>query len=128
MALNIVTSRIEIAHIYNNRVESIRRGRCGGIDVIILGNNDLSSFSGWAQNDPRYQDAVIKVHNAALKYGKFFGNAGQQYRSGYTVSADTRMIQDGPARDAWTPPRGGGAARGAAACRRSWTGQCRPRV
>jgi len=93
MALNIVTSRIEIAHIYNNRVESIRRGRCGGIDVIILGNNDLSSFSGWAQNDPRYQDAVIKVHNAALKYGKFFGNAGQQYRSGYTVSADTRMIQ-----------------------------------
>jgi len=85
-----------------------------GIDVIILGNNDLSSFSGWSQNDPRYQDAVIKVHNAALKYGKFFGNAGQQYRTGYTVSADTRMIQDGPARDGWTPPRGGGGARGAA--------------
>ena len=37
-----------------------------GVDVIILGNNDLSSFSGWAQNDPRYQDAVIKVHDAAL--------------------------------------------------------------
>src|SRR5436190_5392180 len=86
-----------------------------GVDVIILGNNDLSSFSGWSQNDPRYQDAIIKVHNAALKYGKFFGNAGQQYRTGYTVSADTRMIQDGPARDGWTPPRGGGgAARGAA--------------
>ena len=86
-----------------------------GVDVIILGNNDLSSFSGWAQNDPRYQDAVIKVHNAALKYGKFFGNAGQQYRTGYTVSADTRLIQDGPARDGWTAPRGGGgAARGAA--------------
>ena len=85
-----------------------------GVDVIILGNNDLSSFSGWSQNDPRYQDAVIKVHNAALKYGKYFGNAGQQYRTGYTVSADTRMIQDGPARDGWTPPRGGGAARGAA--------------
>ena len=114
MALNIVTSRIEIAHIYNNRVESIRRGRCGGIDVIILGNNDLSSFSGWAQNDPRYQDAVIKVHNAALKYGKFFGNAGQQYRTGYTVSEDTLFIQDGPAADGWTAPRGGGPARGAA--------------
>src|SRR5262249_29382450 len=86
-----------------------------GVDVIILGNNDLSSFSGWAQSDPRYQDAVIKVHNAALKYGKFFGNAGQQYRTGYTVSADTRLIQDGPARDGWSPPRGGGgAARGAA--------------
>ena len=86
-----------------------------GVDVIILGNNDLSSFSGWAQNDPRYQDAIIKVHNAALKYGKYYGNAGQQYRTGYTVSADTRFVQDGPARDGWTPPpRGGGAARGAA--------------
>ena len=84
-----------------------------GVDVIILGNNDLSSFSGWSQNDPRYQDAIIKVHNAALKYGKFYGNAGQQYRTGYTVSADTMLIQDGPARDGWTPPRGGGGARGA---------------
>jgi hypothetical protein len=27
------------------------------VDVVILGNNDLSSFSGWSQNDPRYQDA-----------------------------------------------------------------------
>jgi 2-keto-3-deoxy-L-rhamnonate aldolase RhmA len=82
-----------------------------GVDVIILGNNDLSSFSGWPQNDPRYQDAVIKVHDAALKYGKYFGNAGSQYLNGYTVSADTRMVQNGPARDGWTPPRGGGAGR-----------------
>ena len=41
-----------------------------GVDVIILGNNDLSSFSGWTQHDPRYQDAIIKVHDAALKFGK----------------------------------------------------------
>ena len=85
-----------------------------GVDVVILGNNDLSSFSGWAQNDPRYQDAVIKVHDAALKYGKYFGNAGQQYLNGYVVSADTRMVQDGPARDGWQrPARGGGPGRGA---------------
>ena len=38
-----------------------------GVDVVILGNNDLSSFSGWSQNDPRYQDAIIKVHDAALQ-------------------------------------------------------------
>ena len=50
-----------------------------GVDVIILGNNDLSSFSGWNQHDPRYQDAIIKVHDAALKYGKYYGNAGEQY-------------------------------------------------
>jgi hypothetical protein len=85
-----------------------------GIDVVILGNNDLSAFSGWPQNDPRYQDALIKVRNAANKYGKYFGNAGQQYLSGYAVSADTRMVQDGPARDGWQrPARGGGAGTGA---------------
>jgi 2-keto-3-deoxy-L-rhamnonate aldolase RhmA len=85
-----------------------------GVDVIILGNNDLSSFSGWSQNDPRYQDALVKVHDAALKYGKYFGNAGAQYLNGYALSAATRMVQNGPARDGWTPPaRGGGAGRGA---------------
>ena len=86
-----------------------------GVDVVILGNNDLSSFSGWSQNDPRYQDALVKVHDAALKYGKYFGNAGAQYLTGYVLSADTRMVQNGPARDGWVPPaRGGGAGRGAA--------------
>src|SRR5687767_10421996 len=85
-----------------------------GVDVVLIGNNDLSSFSGWSQNDPRYQDALIKVHDAALKYGKYFGNAGAQYLNGYVLSADTRMVQNGPARDGWTPPaRGGGAGRGA---------------
>jgi 2-keto-3-deoxy-L-rhamnonate aldolase RhmA len=83
-----------------------------GVDAIILGNNDLSNFSGWAQNDPRYQDAIIKVHDAALKYGKYYGNAGAQYLNGYTVSADTRMVQNGPACDGWQPPGRGGRGRG----------------
>ena len=75
-----------------------------GVDVIIIGNNDLASFSGWSQHDPRYQDAIIKVHDAALKYGKCYGNAGDQNTStGYTVSADTRMVQNGPACDGWRP-------------------------
>jgi 2-keto-3-deoxy-L-rhamnonate aldolase RhmA len=83
-----------------------------GVDVVLIGNNDLSSFSGWSQNDPRYQDALIKVRDAALKYGKYFGNAGAQYLNGYVLSADTRMVQNGPARDGWAPPRGRGAGRG----------------
>src|SRR6187549_1948744 len=86
-----------------------------GVDVLLMGNNDLSSFSGWPQNDPRYQDALITVRNAALKYGKYFGNAGAQYLNGYVLSADTRMVQNGPARDGWTAPRGGGPGRGAPA-------------
>ena len=85
-----------------------------GVDVVILGNNDLSRFSGWSQNDPRYQDAIIKVHDAALQYGKSYGNAGSTVSTGYTVSADTRMVQDGPACDGWqrpAPRRRGRAAR-----------------
>jgi hypothetical protein len=82
-----------------------------GVDVIMIGNNDLSSFSGWAQADPRYQDAIIKVHDAALKYGKYYGNAGEQYLTGYTVSADTRMLQNGPACDGWRPAGRGGRGR-----------------
>lgn len=93
-----------------------------GVDVVLIGNNDLSSFSGWSQNDPRYQDALIKVRDAALKYGKYFGNAGAQYLNGYVLSADTRMVQNGPARDGWTPPRGGGPGRGAAPAGRGGRG------
>jgi 2-keto-3-deoxy-L-rhamnonate aldolase RhmA len=86
-----------------------------GVDVVMLGNNDLSSFSGWSQHDPRYQDAIIKVHDAALRYGKYYGNAGEQYLTGYAVSADTRMVQNGPACDGWKPPARGGRGRGGSA-------------
>jgi len=84
-----------------------------GVDVVIQGNNDLAAFSGWAQNDPRYQDALVKTHDATLRAGKYWGNAGSQYLNGYVLSADTRFVQNGPARDGWTPPaRGGGRGRG----------------
>ena len=90
-----------------------------GVDVVLIGNNDLSSFSGWGQNDPRYQDALIKVRNAALKYGKYFGNAGAQYLNGYVLSADTRMVQNGPARDGWTAPAEAAPGRGRGRRRRA---------
>ena len=51
------------------------------------------------------------MHDAALKYGKYYGNAGEQYLTGYTVSADTRMVQNGPACDGWRPA-GAGRGRG----------------
>ena len=78
-----------------------------GVDVVMIGNNDLSQFSGWAQTDPRYQDAIATVHNAALRAGKYFGNAGAQYLTGNRLSPGTRMVQNGPARDGWTPPARG---------------------
>src|SRR6202022_2184773 len=82
-----------------------------GVDVVIEGNNDLSRFSGYSQNDDRYEDLMIKVHDAALKAGKFYGAAGQQYLTGNILSPDTRLVQDGPAKDGYVPPaRGRGPA------------------
>jgi 2-keto-3-deoxy-L-rhamnonate aldolase RhmA len=81
-----------------------------GVDVVIQGNNDLARFSGWAQTDARYQSLLTISRNAALKAGKYWGNAGQQYLTGNPLSADTRFVQNGPAIDGWTPPaRGRGA-------------------
>jgi 2-keto-3-deoxy-L-rhamnonate aldolase RhmA len=78
-----------------------------GVDVIIQGNNDLSRFSGWAQNDPRYQAMLTVSRNAALKAGKFWGNAGEQYLTGNPLSADVRFVQNGPSMDGWAPPARG---------------------
>jgi 2-keto-3-deoxy-L-rhamnonate aldolase RhmA len=78
-----------------------------GLDVVIQGNNDLSRFSGWNQDDPRYQALLNVSRNAALKAGKFWGNAGQQYLTGNPLSSDTRFVQNGPATDGWTPPARG---------------------
>ena len=76
-----------------------------GIDVVILGNNDLSSFSGLPQADPEYQRMLEKVGDATLRAGKIFGNAGAQYREGYTVSKDSFFFQNGPSNDGWVNPR-----------------------
>lgn len=76
-----------------------------GIDVVILGNNDLSSFSGLPQSDPEYQRMLEKVRDATLRAGKIFGNAGAQYREGYTVSKDSFLFQNGPSNDGWVNPR-----------------------
>ena len=46
-----------------------------GVDVVIIGNNDLSSFSGFAQDDDRYQILMTKVHDDVLRAGKIFGQA-----------------------------------------------------
>jgi len=78
-----------------------------GVDVVIQGNNDLARFSGWAQNDPRYQGLLTVSRNATLRAGKFWGNAGQQYLSGNPLSPDVRFVQNGPSMDGWTPPARG---------------------
>lgn len=80
-----------------------------GVDVVIQGNNDLSRFSGYDQNDGRYQSMLNISRNATLKAGKWWGNAGQQYLKGNALSADVRFVQNGPSMDGWTPPARGRA-------------------
>jgi 4-hydroxy-2-oxoheptanedioate aldolase len=79
-----------------------------GVDVIIIGNNDLSSFSGYAQSDDRYQMMVKKVHDDTLRAGKIFGQANANYAKGHPLSNDAKFFQNGPSNDGWTPPGRGG--------------------
>jgi 4-hydroxy-2-oxoheptanedioate aldolase len=81
-----------------------------GLDVVIQGNSDLTNFSGWSQTDARYEALLTISHNATLKAGKYWGNAGQQYLTGHRLSPSTRFVQNGPSHDGFAfPARGAGA-------------------
>ena len=74
-----------------------------GIDVVIIGNNDLSVFSGFAQTDDRYQILMNKVHDETLRAGKIFGQANANYAKGNPLSKDSKFFQNGPSSDGWMP-------------------------
>jgi 2-keto-3-deoxy-L-rhamnonate aldolase RhmA len=77
-----------------------------GIDVVIIGNNDLAYFSGFAQTDERYHQLVQKVHDDTLRAGKIFGQANAIYATG-PYSKDAYFFQNGPSNDGWQPPKTG---------------------
>jgi 2-keto-3-deoxy-L-rhamnonate aldolase RhmA len=77
-----------------------------GVDVVIIGNNDLSWFSGFQQTDERYHQLVTKVHDDTLRAGKFFGQANAMYATG-PYSKDSLFFQNGPSNDGWQPPKNG---------------------
>ncbi|MGD0497704.1 MAG: aldolase/citrate lyase family protein [Bryobacteraceae bacterium] len=79
-----------------------------GVDVVIIGNGDLSSFSGFPQNDPRYQALVTEIHDDTLRAGKIFGQANAIYATGHPLSKDAKFFQNGPSNDGWRPPGRGG--------------------
>jgi len=80
-----------------------------GVDGILVGNNDLNSFSGYPVDSPQYQDLLTKIHDATVKAGKIFGCANAGYAKGNPLSNDTFLFQNGPSNDGWVPP---GGARG----------------
>jgi 4-hydroxy-2-oxoheptanedioate aldolase len=79
-----------------------------GIDVVIVGNNDLSQFSGFPQNSPEYQALITKIHADVKRAGKIFGQANSTYAKGHPLSNDAFFFQNGPSNDGWTPPGRGG--------------------
>jgi 2-keto-3-deoxy-L-rhamnonate aldolase RhmA len=82
--------------------------RVPGVDVVIIGNNDLSSFSGYPQNDDKYQALVKQIHDETLKAGKIWGQANAGYAKNHPLSNDAKFFQNGPSNDGWTPPGGRG--------------------
>jgi 4-hydroxy-2-oxoheptanedioate aldolase len=84
-----------------------------GVDVVIVGNSDLSQFSGFAQTDERYQQMVTQIHDDTLKAGKIFGQANAKYATGHPLSKDARFFQNGPSNDGWQPPARGDRGPGA---------------
>ena len=83
-----------------------------GVDVVIIGNNDLSMFSGYPQTDPHYLALVTKIHDDVLRAGKIFGQANATYAKGHPFSNDAKFFQNGPSNDGWVPPGGGRGGRG----------------
>jgi 2-keto-3-deoxy-L-rhamnonate aldolase RhmA len=81
-----------------------------GVDVVIIGNNDLSSFSGYKQGSPEYEALVKKVHDDVLRAGKIFGQANATYATGHPLSGDAKFFQNANSNDGYVPQdRGHGA-------------------
>jgi 2-keto-3-deoxy-L-rhamnonate aldolase RhmA len=102
----LVILMIETVEGVNNALEI---ASTPGLDVVILGNSDLTSFSGFPQTDDRYQDLLTKVRDATYLAGKYWGNAGFQFATGNRLSPDSRFHQNGPSKVGFVPPaRAGG--------------------
>ena len=70
--------------------------RVQGVDVVIIGNNDLSSFSGFPQNDDHYQAMVTRIHDETLKAGKIWGQAAARLRQGPSAQQRCEVLPERP--------------------------------
>jgi 4-hydroxy-2-oxoheptanedioate aldolase len=77
-----------------------------GIDVCIIGNGDLGSFSGFEQGSPGYEYYAKQIHDGVVKAGKIFGQASSARADG-PYSYGAMLFQNGPSNDGWTPPASG---------------------
>jgi len=89
----LVVVMIETLEGVNNALEI---ASVPGVDVVLLGNADLSGFSGLAQNSPEYRDLQIKTRNATYRAGKIWANASTQMAEGTPLSHESLMYLMGP--------------------------------
>jgi 2-keto-3-deoxy-L-rhamnonate aldolase RhmA len=78
--------------------------RVPGVDVVLIANNDLGSFSGTKPGEPAYEELVTKVKLAAQKAGKLFGAASMENTATRPDKAEFKMFQNGPSNDGWVLP------------------------
>ena len=97
----IVILMIETIEGVNNALEIAAQP---GVDVVIQGNSDLASFSGFVASDDRYQDLLTRIRDAVYQAGKYWGNAAFSYGNGNRLSPDSRWHQNGPSNDGWVNP------------------------
>jgi 2-keto-3-deoxy-L-rhamnonate aldolase RhmA len=102
----LVIVMIETVEGVNNALEI---ATVPGVDVVMIGNADLSNFSGYAQDSQEYHDLQIKVRNATYRAGKLYGNAAFANFEGNPLSSDSRLHLQGPANDGWDNPNVPGA-------------------
>ena len=62
-----------------------------GIDVVIIGNADFESFSGYPPASAGYLDLQTRVRNATYLAGKFWGNANPGFSRNNALAADSRF-------------------------------------
>ncbi|HSF14037.1 MAG TPA: aldolase/citrate lyase family protein [Vicinamibacteria bacterium] len=70
-----------------------------GVDVVFAASGDIGSFTGYAQDDPRYQTLVDRIRDETLKAGKKLGGPFNWHdREGFSffqASSEAGLIQAG---------------------------------
>jgi 4-hydroxy-2-oxoheptanedioate aldolase len=62
-----------------------------GVDVVIIGNADLASFSGFEQGSPGCMNLLTRVRNETYRAGKLWGNANPSYSRDNPIAEDSRL-------------------------------------
>jgi 4-hydroxy-2-oxoheptanedioate aldolase len=79
-----------------------------GVDVVIIGNADLASFSGYPAGSEEYNRLVQKVHDDVVRAGKIFGQADARQAKDHPLSSESKFFQNGPSNDGYVPAGRGG--------------------